>query len=63
MNEFIFLTKVLKLIKDQQYTYAFIMLRSDQKYHGFANLIAKGLYCTVADAIEDRLNDLSSDLI
>lgn len=63
MKEFIFLTEVLKLIKDQQYTDAYIMLRSDQKYHGFANLIAEGLYCTAADAIEDRLNDLSSDLI
>lgn len=63
MNEFIFLTEVLKLIKEQQYIDAFIRLRADQKYHGFANLIAKGLYCTVADAIEDRLDDLSSDLI
>lgn len=63
MKEFIFLTEVLKLIKDQQYTDAYIMLRSDPKYHAFASLIAEGLYCTVADAIEDRLNDLSSDLI
>lgn len=63
MKEFIFLTDVLKLIKDQQYIEAYVRLRSDQKYHGFANLLAKGLYCTVADAIEDKLNDLSSDLI
>lgn len=63
MKEFIFLTEVLKLVKDQQYTDAYIMLRSDQKYHEFASLIAEDLYCTVADAIEDRLNDLSSDLI
>ena len=46
MKEFMFLTEVLKLVKDQQYTDAYIMLRSDQKYHAFASLIAEGLYCT-----------------
>lgn len=63
MKEFMFLTEVLKLIKAQQYTEAYVMLNSEHKYHEFTSLIAEGLYCTVADAIEDRLNDLSSDLI